>query len=229
MEIFGHSVSALLSIDNLGHILLFASSTFALIAFLMTNITLLRSFIIIANILSVIAGYQFDNGSMIFWGYFFTSLNMVMIIHEMLQKIPLLLPDNLKKLYPSVQDWMTTREFTKLIKHADFITASADNLLISENEKFKGLFMISSGNLSVTVNGEKVGDILAGDFAGEISFAFTKEATATVVTNTEVSYFFWSPDSLMTIERRKKVLYDKLFKSISYSVVKKLKLSNTTQ
>ena len=89
--------------------------------------------------------------------------------------------------------------------------------------------MILDGKLSETVDNDKVGDISTGDFVSEISFAFTKVSTATVVTNSEISYFFWSPETLMTVEKKKKTLYDKLFMSISYFLVKKLKLSNTNQ
>ena len=76
------------------------------------------------------------------------------------------------------------------------------------------------GKLSETVDNDKVSDILSGDFVSEISFALTKVSTATVVTNLEISYFFWSPETLMTMEKKKKNLYDKLFKSISYFLVK---------
>ncbi|MCP3990796.1 MAG: cyclic nucleotide-binding domain-containing protein [Actinomycetia bacterium] len=73
-----------------------------------------------------------------------------------------------------------------LASAADEASVRAGQTLIRQNHNHNELFIIESGTASVTIDGNEVAEIPAGEFVGELGFFIAGPATATVTAKTDL-------------------------------------------
>jgi CRP-like cAMP-binding protein len=73
------------------------------------------------------------------------------------------------------------------------VTFAPGEVVTVEGQPADGFFVVSSGEAEVTVHGERVGTIKAGDYFGEIALLMGGERTATITASTELRCYGISP------------------------------------
>lgn len=68
---------------------------------------------------------------------------------------------------------------------ADEVTVAAGRKLITQGHRHNELYVLESGSAEVEVSGNKVADIPAGEFIGELAFFTNSAASASVATTSE--------------------------------------------
>jgi len=86
-------------------------------------------------------------------------------------------------------------QFRKIMKRADWITASQDTEICRRGETPIHLYLVSDGAVMVERGGKSV-PVGVGNFLGEISFLIGGPATATVTVPTGTQYVRWERTKL---------------------------------
>ena len=90
----------------------------------------------------------------------------------------------------------------QLINESTMISFEPVELLIQEDEENLQLYFILKGEAKVKMNGTVVGELEAGDVAGEISISGISPPIATVIAETNVEVIAFPADSMSrTIEK----------------------------
>lgn len=72
-----------------------------------------------------------------------------------------------------------------LASAADEVTVKAGHTLITQGRHHQEMFVLESGSAMVEIDGQKVADIPAGEFVGELGYFTRGPASATVKTTAE--------------------------------------------
>jgi CRP-like cAMP-binding protein len=79
------------------------------------------------------------------------------------------------------------RTIKRLAESATRTSHEAGKEITTQGESGVGFHLILSGSATVTVNGENVGQLKAGDYFGEISLIDGKRRSASVVTDSDMT------------------------------------------
>ena len=72
-----------------------------------------------------------------------------------------------------------------LASAADEVTVESGHTLITQGHHHQEMYVLESGSAVVEINGDKVADIPAGEFVGELGYFTRSPATATVKTSAD--------------------------------------------
>lgn len=170
---------------------------FYVLGLLARNELLLRGLLLIGTSCYIL--YYYFIGDAPLWDAIFTSAvigitnfsMMLVILHE---KSTIGMAPDMLHLYRSFPT-LNPGQFRKIMKHADWITASEDTQLCTQNVRPDYLCLVSSGEMILRRGGRDV-RIGPGNFIGEISFLIDGPATADVIAPKGVSYVRWDRDHL---------------------------------
>lgn len=221
VEIFGYSIST-------SHLLYSSGAALSLAAFVLTDILYLRIFIIVANILTTIAGAMYPNVSMIVWSLLFVVLNFFMVVRLLLERIPLLVPEDLKPLYSMFKLSMTPREFLRMINLSSLVQFKKGDYILRVGDDAQGLMIIKTGEVEIKYDDVVVRTIAPCNFIGELSSFFNFKVTADVVCSQDVESYLLDADLLQRLKKTKVSLYEKLFLAVSHAVCNDLIAMNRT-
>ena len=120
---------------------------------------------------------------------------------------------------------MLPYEFSELVKHAQVITVGSqenDAAKIQEQEQgFRSLYYILDGSAAVSVGGDQVATLYAGEWIAEESFLTREQAKDDVLIN-HATLLEWSAGDLNRLKQKKPEIYEKLNLIISRNLCHKL-------
>ena len=120
---------------------------------------------------------------------------------------------------------MLPYEFSELVKHAQVITVGSqenDAAKIQEQEQgFRSLYYILDGSATVSVGGDQVATLYAGEWIAEESFLTREQAKDDVLIN-HATLLEWSAGDLNRLKQKKPEIYEKLNLIISRNLCHKL-------
>ena len=221
VNIFGYSIS-------LSHLLYSSGAALSLAAFVLTDILYLRILIIVANMLTAIAGLMYPNMSIVVWSVLFIVLNACMVIKLLLERIPLLVPEDLKSLYLMFKLSMTPREFLRMINLSSLVQFKKGDYILRVGDEAKGLMVVKTGEVEIKYDDVVVRMITPCNFIGELSSFFKLKATADAVCSQVVECYLLDDDLLQHLKKNKVSLYEKIFLSVSHAVCNDLIAMNQT-
>ena len=221
VEIFGSSIS-------ISHLLYSSGAALSLAAFVLTDILYLRILIIVANMLTAIAGLMYPNMSIVVWSVLFIVLNACMVIKLLLERIPLLVPEDLKSLYLMFKLSMTPREFLRMINLSSLVQFKKGDYILRVGDEAKGLMVVKTGEVEIKYDDVVVRMITPCNFIGELSSFFKLKATADAVCSQVVECYLLDDDLLQHLKKNKVSLYEKIFLSVSHAVCNDLIAMNQT-
>ncbi len=132
----------------------------------------------------------------IYWNLVFTSLNVFWICRLLLERRPVKLSDDEQQLCQIAFRTLTPREMKKILKLSSWNNAVPGECFVSKDEPLERLILIYSGNANVEIDGQKVGELHAGQFIGEMSYFTDDVAAANVVATEETRYVSWPKNQL---------------------------------
>ncbi len=142
----------------------------------------------------------------IYWGIGFIALNLFWVILLLLERRPVKLTDEEQRLYRLVFRTLTPREMLKLLKLARWEDKAAGDVLVQEGEPLQRLSIIVSGKAAVHKDGQKVSELIEGQFVGEVSFMVDQIAPVTIIASEPVRQVSWHRDELRKFLKNKKEL-----------------------
>ena len=132
----------------------------------------------------------------IFWNLVFTSLNVFWICRLLLERRPVKLSDDEQQFCQIAFRTLTPREMKKILNLSSWSNAVANECFVSKDEPLERLILIYSGKANVEIDGQKVGELHAGQFIGEMSYFTDDVAAANVVATQDTRYVSWPKDRL---------------------------------
>lgn len=198
------------------------------ISYFFTDILLLRLLSIIGAVGYIIGGFlagiqQPGMTTIIVFSLINSSINLIQSIRIIFDRIPILLPNELKDIYTKVFDKMTPNEFLKIYRLCKTKTAQRGEHITIQNEPVKSLILLKDGLADIIENGYLITSLDSGFFVGEMSFFTGHMANATVTIESDtVNYLVWARDKLDKLKIREPQLYEKLEHAISVNLIKKI-------
>ena len=132
----------------------------------------------------------------IYWNLVFTSLNVFWICRLLLERRPVKLNDDERQLCQIAFRTLTPREMKKILKLSSWSNAIPGECFVSKDEPLERLILIYSGQASVEIDGQKVGELHAGQFIGEMGYFTDDVAAANVVATQAIRYVSWPKSQL---------------------------------
>lgn len=132
----------------------------------------------------------------IFWNVVFTLLNIFWIFRLLLERRPVKLNDDEKQLCQIAFRTLTPREMKRILKLSSWNNAVPGECFVSKDEPLDKLILIYSGQADVEIDGQKVSELYAGQFIGEMSYFTEEVAAANIVASQDTRYVSWPKDKL---------------------------------
>ena len=132
----------------------------------------------------------------IYWNVVFTLLNIFWICRLLLERRPVKLSDDEQQLCQIAFRTLTPREMKRILKLSSWNNAVLGECFVSKDEPLDKLILIYSGQANVEINGQKVGELHAGQFIGEMSYFTEDVAAANIVAAQDTRYVSWPKDKL---------------------------------
>ena len=138
----------------------------------------------------------------------------------LLERKPILLPDNLKDMYYQNFYMMKPADFLKLYKLSSEYTIQKGELLLTQGQHSKHLILIRQGAASVNKNGVLVATLEAGAFVGEMSFLTGGLASASITVESDgLPYIAWDKEQLQNLKQN-----DVIQQALALDLIKKINL-----
>ncbi|MEM7121796.1 MAG: cyclic nucleotide-binding domain-containing protein [Pseudomonadota bacterium] len=178
------------------------------ISYSVRDVLWLRIFAVLGGILLLPYYYLQPTPLMvpIYWGIGFIALNLFWVTLLILERRPVKLTDEEQRLYRLVFRTLTPREMLKLLKLARWEDKAAGDVLVREGESLQRLSIIVSGKAAVHQNGQQVGELLEGQFVGDVSFMIDQIAPVTIIASEPVRQVSWHRGELRNFLKNKKEL-----------------------
>jgi len=193
------------------------------IALAIRDVLFLRIILSFANLLQVIYQYGFnENPDIAIWNALFLTINIIQVVKLMKERSPVKIPDEIEDIYRTKFSDMTHREFLyfwSLGRQKDVI----DSSIIKEGEYQKNLFLILSGNATVSRDNRVIATLNRPEFVGEISFITREPASANVDAQGKLYYINWEQDELRRLKMKNSSFWTKLNQCLGEDLAKKIK------
>ena len=175
-------------------LLIHTGNVLYLLAFLVRGILWLRILAVAATCFFLPYYYLQPSPLMtpIYWSLAFASLNIYWIVRLLLERRPIKLNEEERRLCELVFRTMTAREMMKILRLGTWRTAEVGECLVDRGDILDELIVIHSGIACVEVDGKYVTELQPGQFIGGISFITDETAPANVVAIEPTRYFVWS-------------------------------------
>ena len=193
------------------------------VALSIKDVLFLRIVLSIACFLQVIYQLGFNNNPDIaVWNTLFLITNLIQVVKLIKDRAPVKIPDDIVDIYRTKFSHMTHREFLyfwSLGKQKDV----TDSTLIKEGEYQKSLFLILSGNASVSRDGRVIATLHRPEFVGEISFITREPASANVDAKSKLYYIEWDQEELRRVKAKNSSFWTKLNQCLGEDLARKIK------
>ena len=217
------------NLSSLPELLVAIGFLLTFVAFVVSDILWLRIFTIVAKLAMAIAALLPENGPM--WLSF--SGNMILIAVNLFHSTLLILEKRRSGLSGEEQSLKDRafptmdRVFVKrLFNAACWFEFEQGETLIFEGECPDRLLLLFEGKAFVSVGHKRVGEIEAGQFAGEMSFLTMEKAGATVTTRERTKCLVWERSDLEKLYHKDRDLQYVLVAAIGADLVTKILSQN---
>jgi len=110
---------------------------------------------------------------------------------------------------------MSKKELAAVAQQTDEIDVPAGKVLAREGDFGQEFFIIDSGTADVSRGGERIGQLGAGDFFGEMALLDEERRTATVTATSPMSLIVMTRSSFRTLDRTMPKVHATVAKAIA--------------
>lgn len=174
-------------------ILIHSANVIYLVSYLMREILWLRVFTVIAAV-CLMAFFYFrpvPEMTPIYWNVLFVLLNVYWIVLLILERRPVTLSADERRLCELVFRTITPREMIKLLKLGAWDRAEEGACFVGQGSVLNRLIVIYSGKACIMVDGKSVAELHPGQFIGSISFNTDDTARRDIVALEPTRYVSW--------------------------------------
>jgi hypothetical protein len=183
------SIDDLMNSDNIVHL----AALFYLSGFLFRNALLLRSLIIVGDIIYILYFYFAPETPLwggVFWSAMFCAVNLWMIGQILLDKATYSLKPDELKLFTMMGEF-TPGQFRKLIRLGKFERTQMRKPISRENRPMDRLYFVLEGTITVEKRGKRAfAD--SKTFIGEDAFLLGGPTASSVILEPGTQYFVWN-------------------------------------
>ncbi len=173
---------------------------------------------------SILAGYDAPGmGVLIVFNIVIILVNLVQAYFIIIERLPGMVPENLKEIYKKCFQSLTVNEFLKLMKLSKIIKSKAGRFLTTAGQPVPEIILIKTGSVKIFKNNICVTELPEGFFIGEMSFLTGEPANATVevaIDNTESVH--WYKEKLKKLADKEPVLYAKFKDVLAINLIRKI-------
>ena len=224
-----HLIELVLSKENIVH----AAAAFYLAGFLFRDQVLLRSLIVLGDLVYVLYFFYAPETPLwggIFWSSLFIAVNMVMLAMIILDRKTFGLNREEIELFEQLGS-LSPGQFRKLRPLGEYRTAHQPVVLVVEGERPPALFYVLEGDIDITkANGYRTGyrsrDSQA--FVGEVAFLLGRPASATVTLGGNARYFAFDEVKLHALLDRSPEIAGNLRNAMNRNMAAKIALSGVS-
>ena len=171
-----------------------------LASYLVRDILWLRVLTVVA-ILSLVP-YYFANQlyAPIAWNAVFVGINLAQLRTLLLERRPVALDADQRRLHQLVFPGMPPRQLLKLLAAGEWKLADEGELLLEQEQPIDALRVLSSGCARVEREAQVLATLPEGSFVGEMGYLTGKPACAKVLAGEPTRYVHWArerPDALL--------------------------------
>ena len=200
---------------------------FIVMAYVFRNILVLRVFTVIGTTIYAMGAFFLGYSApgmkvLIAFSTLVISINLVQIFKLILDKLTIVLPENIRWLYHNMFSSFTPRDFGKLYALSEKRKYVKGQVIVIQNQPVTELIAIKSGNCLIIKNNQTVAQLGPGFFVGEMSFLTGKRATATTSADSDMECVVWKHDVLHQLEKINVNLSSSLKREISFNLIKKI-------
>ncbi len=193
-------------------LLIHAANVLYLFAFMVRDILWLRILTVVAA--SCLIPYFYFQPvplmTAVYWNLAFTALNLFWIVRLFLERRPVKLSEEERRLCELVFRTMTPREMVKILKLASWKSAVAGECFVERGKPLHRLMVIYSGKACVEVDGRNVTELQPGQFIGSISYVTEEMAPANIVSLEPTRYVSWPKSKLQDYMKKNPDLHTAL-------------------
>lgn len=206
---------------------------FIVIAYTFRNMLVLRIITVVGMATYILgaflAGYSVPGmKALIGFSALAMCVNLVQIFKLALDKLTILLPEDIRWLYQQMFSSFTTTEFGKIYGMALKKKYAKGQLITLQDQPVTELIAINSGSVSIIQDDQIVAQIGPGFFVGEMSFLTGKVATTTTKADEDTECIIWKQDILHQLTNKNPQLHSKLIQEISFNLIKKITKWNSS-
>jgi CRP-like cAMP-binding protein len=193
-----------------------------LIAFVTRDVLYLRSLLAFAQ--TVVVFYTWHNGVPIIsaWNALYMAINVYMVVQILRERRAVVLPAELQVLHERHFAALTPAEFQRWWRQGRRETLD-HGALARAGEKPESLTFLLSGAVRVHRDGERIAELPAGFFVGEMSLLTDRPATADVDVAVRSEVMRWPRVGLDAIRQRNPALWTKIQSVIGLDLVAKIR------
>lgn len=207
-------------------ILVYAAFLFQAAGFVTRDELWLRLLVVAGSFLYI--AYYFFFPAEPLWGAILASallvaINLVLIAIILRERTLVLMPDREMMLFDKLNRF-SPGQFRRLMRHAEWHTASGNTQLTREGELPDRLYFIMDGEATIRKQHHSVsreGNI----FAGEIAFLYHTPASATVEIGDGVHYVSWEAKALRALMQRSAAMENAVIATLSRDMAGKVAAS----
>ncbi len=216
-------------IDNIEptDLIYLVSGLFTFVAYMVTNMILLRSMIVAAACLSLTYGlligqtmFTVGQGLLIF-------LNLVQIGIILYNTKAFFLSEPWRTFYEKSFTAMTPREFMKMVKLAKTFETSGEQLC-EQSKPHDRLIYLMKGEAEVIRDGEIFAIAQEGSFLGEMSYLTQEDQEADVIARGAIEYLCWDRQTLTRLKRKDAAMYTKMLNVLGVDLINKMRVQRDT-
>ena len=208
-------------------LLIHAANVLYLLAFMVRDILWLRILTVVAAA-CLIPYFYFQPEPLftpIYWNLVFTALNIFWIVRLLLERRPVKLNQEERRLCELVFRTMTPREMIKILKLASWQNAEAGECFVERGKPLDRLMVIFSGRACVEVDGTNVTELQPGQFIGSISYLTQEMAPANIVSLEATRYVSWPKSKLQDYMKNNPDLHAALKTTLAIDLTRWLEAS----
>jgi hypothetical protein len=161
----------------------------------------------------------------IYWNLVFMALNLFWIVLLLLERRPVKLSEEERRLCELVFRTMTPREMTKILKLASWHDAAAGECFVPRGQALDRLMVIYAGRACVEVAGKPVAELDPGRFIGSISYLTEETAPADIVALEPTRYVCWPKSRLKAFMQGNPELYGAMQTTLAIDLTRWLEAS----
>lgn len=203
-------------------IIFLIGSLLTLTALIATDMLLLQTLFLIANLLFLAAGIFSNISVMILMNVCYIAANIYQIIRLYLERSVITIPEKFKIVYQKIFFHMHPNEFIKFAKLGTQHTLEAGQYLCKEGEETNYLRCIMQGDVAIEKKGKIMAYLSGQFFIGEMRYLAHKPISANVLVVNPITYLQWSFETLDKLKEKKRDTYLKISEILGIDLVSKV-------
>ena len=164
--------------------------------------------------------------SALLWQSAFALINIINIGYLLWERKPAQMSPEARRLHSLVFRDFTSRNVVRLLNLAEWHTGQPGELLVEQDCKIDKLYLVYTGLLIATADGDFKRHIRDGEFVGELSYILRQKTTADVTFVHETKYISWDRQALEAYLNKHAELRPIFRNLLSYDVAGKLAWPN---